>query len=205
MPKARGSLFVFEGPDGIGKSELTSRVTEHLSRNGKTVMAMSFPGREPHSLGTLVYDIHHDAHKFGIQDIDPTSLQLLHVAAHIDTIEQRIRPALNAGTSVVLDRFWWSTLVYGRILGASADSLNLIVEAEKHHWKDIRPTVIFLVSRATPARPGESLERHLQLQHTYRQVASQNNRDSRIVEISTDVTVEESFAHVLAELALAEY
>lgn len=204
MIEGLASLIVFEGPDGIGKSELSARTTEHLVNCGRHVISMSFPGQETGTLGSLVYAIHHDAQRFGVEKIDPTSLQALHVAAHIDTIEHRIRPALAEGASVVLDRFWWSTLVYGRTLGARNDSLSLIVEAEKRHWEAISPTVIFLVSRAVPARAGEPLAQHVALQQRYREVATEYRSDSRVVDISTDVTVEESFAQVLAELALAE-
>src|SRR5439155_12811025 len=101
-----------------------------LSANGFLCEWVSFPGREIGTLGKLVYEIHHDAAKAGVKAIDPTSLQLLHIAAHIDAIEARILPALKQGRHVVLDRFWWSTLVYGIVNGANKRSLKAMIEVE---------------------------------------------------------------------------
>ncbi len=202
MPNDKGMLIVFEGPDGIGKTVLTERLSEHLTKIGLPCAAMSFPGREPGSLGRLVYGLHHDPLSYGIDGMDPTSMQTLHIAAHIDAIERRIRPALNSGTWVVLDRFWWSTLVYGRNLGARVDSLERLVDVERQHWQDIQPARIFLVCRNKPAREGEPLDRHLQLLEGYRGIAARYSRDSRVVEVSTDGSVDESFGSVLAGIPL---
>ena len=106
MPTGRGKLIVFEGADGIGKSVLSQRVAEHLRNNGVSCALLAFPGLEAGTLGRLVYELHHNAAKHGVEAIDPTSMQVLHIAAHIDAIEQKIRPALDSGTWVVLDRFW---------------------------------------------------------------------------------------------------
>src|SRR5215469_3428530 len=119
----RGNLIVFEGADGIGKTQLTKRVTEHLTAHGVACVPMAFPGLQAGTLGWLVNELHHNCASCGVAKIDPTSMQVLHIAAHIDAIEQQIRPALESGTWVILDRFWWSTLVYGRILGARPKSL----------------------------------------------------------------------------------
>jgi thymidylate kinase len=54
MHSEAGRLLVFEGPDGIGKTVLTQRVSEYLNKNGVRCALMSFPGLDPGSLGRLV-------------------------------------------------------------------------------------------------------------------------------------------------------
>ena len=114
----RGHLIVFEGPDGVGKTTLARLLTRELEHRGCHCLYKSFPGQEEGSLGRLVYDIHHHPHKFGIEQMSPTSLQMLHIAAHVDAIERDIKPSLQRGHHIILDRYWWSTLAYG-IVGGS--------------------------------------------------------------------------------------
>ena len=93
----RGRLVVFEGPDGVGKTTLAEALVGELTCRGTRCEYFSFPGKDPGTLGRLVYEVHHDPKKFGIRDINPTSKQVLHIAAHVDAIERRILPALEEG------------------------------------------------------------------------------------------------------------
>src|SRR5687767_12007738 len=115
--KEYGRLFVLEGPDGAGKTILAKALVEQLNSRGTLYEYAAFPGIQEGTLGNMVYDLHHEPERYGITSIHPLSLQTLHIAAHIDAIEQRILPALRSGQSMVLDRFWWSTWVYGLAAG----------------------------------------------------------------------------------------
>ncbi len=169
-----GKLIVFEGPDGVGKSSLIAQCHAQLQQTGVSVEVMSFPGREPGTLGAHIYQLHHQHHStYGIEQIDPASLQLLHVAAHMDAITQRIRPALQAGTHVILDRYWWSTWVYGAASGVQTTTLDMMVNLERQHWADILPSVVFLLQANMPWRHGESVERFHALRSLYTQLAQQ--------------------------------
>src|SRR3972149_5768417 len=97
-----GKLFVFEGVDGSGKTTLSRAFAKHATTIGFECEWFSFPGCENGTLGKQVYDIHHD--RLGVRSatINPTSLQLLHIAAHIDAMNRRILPALKQGRLVVL-------------------------------------------------------------------------------------------------------
>ncbi len=53
-----GQLVVFEGPDGVGKSELAARFQSWLEGHGFSAERLSFPGKEEGTLGKLVYDLH---------------------------------------------------------------------------------------------------------------------------------------------------
>src|SRR5690349_1307494 len=102
------ALFVFEGPDGVGKSCLAAALNEYLNQHGSVSKLMAFPGREVGTLGEHIYRLYHNPSSFGIASISVTPEQLLFTAAHADVIENRLLPSLSQGTSVVLDRYWWS-------------------------------------------------------------------------------------------------
>jgi thymidylate kinase len=152
-PKAtasgNGSLLVFEGPDGAGKSELAMRLVKSLRDRGAECELIAFPGNEPRSLGRHVYRIHHEPASLAIDNLHPASLQTLHIAAHIDEIEGRILPALRKGRIVILDRFWWSTWVYGRVAGVKPKALRHMVQLEGAYWGRVRPAVVFLIRRGS--------------------------------------------------------
>ena len=142
-----GRLVVFEGPDGVGKTSLARALVASLRDQGVRCEYASFPGQEEGTIGRIVYGIQHNAAASGVNQIDPTSLQALHVAAHIDAIEAKILPWLRQGHWVVLDRFWWSTWVYGLTSGVSRDSLEAMLKLETLHWCDVKPDIVFVLER----------------------------------------------------------
>lgn len=147
-----GRLFVFEGSDGVGKTTVAEKVSEKLKKKGNDVLLLSFPGREPNTLGQLVYEIHHNAQLYGVDYVSPTSLQTLHIAAHIDCIEHRILPALFNKKTVILDRYWWSTVAYGIASGIPRNVLDAMVVLEKTAWNNIKPDKLFLITCQEPFR-----------------------------------------------------
>jgi dTMP kinase len=167
----RGELYVFEGPDGVGKTTLAQALTDELTSAGCRCEYLSFPGRDAGTLGRLVYDMHHDPGKFGLEVVDPASLQVLHVAAHLDAISGRILPTLESGRSIVLDRFWWSTLVYGIVSGVDRAYLDIMLDLEHRSWGGTLPTAAFLVSRSAPLREEGLAERWRELRDEYTRLA----------------------------------
>lgn len=197
----KGDLYVFEGPDGVGKSTVAQLLVHSLEDAGRQARYFLFPGNVPGSLGRLIYDLHHDRSRFGINSIDPTSLQILHIAAHVDVIESQIKPLINAGTNVVLDRYWWSTEAYGKVLGADEITLGLLIELEMHHWKTIKPKAIFLLSRETPigvVKDG-AWER---VQHMYDAIARRERKSNSIHNIENESTPADARRAVLSHIDL---
>ena len=143
-------LFVFEGPDGVGKTTMVKEVGKQLQNAGLPSICLSFPGKEDGTLGAHVYKLHHDPLSFDVTQLSPLSLQFLHVAAHVDVIERRILPLIRQGTTVLLDRYWWSTMVYGLAAGVSKLQLEKLISMEKLAWGAIFPTTLFLLSRQQP-------------------------------------------------------
>src|SRR5262249_9744544 len=94
-----------------------------------------------------------------------------HIAAHLDAIANRILPALRAGRWVILDRFWWSTWVYGVGSGASKKTLEAMIEVERAAWEGVVPTVTFLIRRSAPLRGDEPITRWRELAAEYQDLA----------------------------------
>ena len=90
----RGRLLVLEGPDGVGKTTLCAALAEQLQNRGHDPLQLSFPGKQPGSLGELVYCVHHEQGPVRVADISMLAKQALHVAAHIDALDRQILPAL---------------------------------------------------------------------------------------------------------------
>src|SRR5262245_38846885 len=180
----RGRLLVFEGPGGVGKSTLVKEVSSALAARGIDCLCPTFPDREAGSLGWHVYQLHHEPGRFGIKEIPPASLQLLHVAVHLDAITNRILPALQAGRWVLLDRFWWSTRVYGAVAGTSKKILEAAIDVERAVWEGVVPTMAILVRRSKPLRDGEPIDRWRDLAAEYQvlAVAEQIHYPVRVVD-----------------------
>jgi len=192
-----GRLIVFEGPDGVGKTTLAKALVEELTRRGTRCDYFSFPGRNPGTLGRLVYEVHHNPGKFDIHHIDPTSLQVLHIAAHLDAIKGRILPALKEGRTVILDRFWWSTFVYGIVGGVDRDSLDAMIALELESWTDAQPTVAFLVTRQSPLRAEGSDERWRELRAAYENLGREQASHHPIKTIHNEASLDEALNSIL--------
>jgi len=195
-----GRLYVFEGPDGVGKTELSRRFADHLNREGESAIWMSFPGRDEGTLGKLIYDLHHAPASFRLGKITPASLQTLHIAAHLDAIERVILPGLRQGKSVVLDRFWWSTKVYGIASGCGKSLLDAMIDVERAAWGHVSPASVFLIRRhGPPLRPGAEAD-WAKWVDLYERLATEEHQRTRIVRIDNDHSVEDAFNAILQAL-----
>ena len=197
-----GQLLIFEGPDGTGKTTLSLRLVEWLTSQGQRARYVSSPGRIEGSLGELVYNVHHSPERYGLRRVVPAAKQLLHVAAHIDALHTTIIPALASGEIVVMDRFWWSTVAYGKVAGMDRESLRLMIDLELHHWSQYRPTAIFLLVRSIPAQIEHTSAIHSLLEEAYAELEACETGKYAIHRISTSRTVEQSLGDILSVLKL---
>ena len=189
-----GRLIVIEGPDGVGKSTLSRALTDRLKAFGLACDHISFPGMEAGTLGQLVYEIHHRPTAYGLDKITAIGLQAMHVAAHLDAIEQRILPALRRGRWIVLDRFWWSTWVYGNTAGADISTLAALIQTERVHWHGSEPDALFLIDRTnTDAVDGTDP----QLRASYITLAEDPQNRFPVHRINNDSSVDDALNQLL--------
>jgi dTMP kinase len=108
----RGRLITFEGGEGAGKSTQIERLAATLSAAGIMVLATREPG------GTVGAEAIRGLLVNGPPERWlPLSETLLLLAARLDHVERRIRPALAVGQWVLCDRFVDSTRVYQGMAG----------------------------------------------------------------------------------------
>ena len=110
-------LVTIEGIDGAGKSTLAAGLADALRGDGTDVQLLREPGGVELSerVRALVKDP-------GLS-VDPRAEALLYAAARAQLVAERLRPLLDAGRWVLLDRFVDSSLAYqgaGRGLGVDA-------------------------------------------------------------------------------------
>ena len=102
----RGRVIVFEGGEGSGKSTQLRRLSAVLSGRDIAHVCLREPGGTP--LGTEVRRILLDPRS----DIDPRAEALLFMASRAQLVQREIRPAVERGDVVLLDRFFLSTYAY---------------------------------------------------------------------------------------------
>ncbi|WP_298144096.1 dTMP kinase [uncultured Acinetobacter sp.] len=117
-------MFIsFEGTEGVGKTTLIRRIFESLQAQGHDVLLTREPGGTPMAeqiRGLLLATDHSEAMSHD------TELLLMY-AARAQHLAHVIVPALNAGKTVLCDRFTDASFAYqcaGR--GLSADKLALL-------------------------------------------------------------------------------
>lgn len=194
---ALGRLFVFEGPDGVGKTTLISHLRCKLEALDLLPITLSFPGNDLGTLGRLVYDLHHDSALLGVKRIPALSLQLMHVAAHIDAIDNQIVPSLHRGQFVLLDRFWWSTVAYGRLSGIREDCLQSMIQLEKTCWGSYKPAMVFLLDVELPHRPGEACKEWQSLRRLYIDLAEQECQEYPVSIINNSGPIDDTISCIL--------
>lgn len=101
-----GRLIVFEGGEGAGKSTQLARLAVRLQAAAIKTSTWREPGGTP--LGDEIRRLLLDP----AQRITPTAEALLFMASRAQLVAHALRPALDAGTTVLLDRFFLSTYAY---------------------------------------------------------------------------------------------
>ena len=102
----KGFILSFEGGEACGKSTQVELFKEYLDKMGIDYIALREPGGT--DLGEQIREVllHKDV------EIDYKAEILLFNAARAQLIEEKIKPALEQGKLVLLDRFYHSTIVY---------------------------------------------------------------------------------------------
>lgn len=138
-------LIVLEGPEGAGKTTQITLLAEALTKAGRRVVSLREPGGTP--LGEEIRKVLlHDA----ALDIVPRAESLLFMAARAQIVEKEVKPALEGGATVLLDRFFLSTYAY-QMAGRGLPH-DQVVAANKLATAALRPDLTILLSM--PASEG---------------------------------------------------
>lgn len=164
-------IYIFEGIDNVGKTTIIHALKKQIqATTDYKCVDVAFPGNEPRTLGELVYRIHHHEEQYFDVSLNETSLQLLHIASHIDLIQRYLEALSNSKCIILLDRFWWSTYVYGLSGGLEENIIQTIIALELLYWKDIDVKKIFLIERNKKQKDYE-LNKENTIIEKYRQLA----------------------------------
>lgn len=120
-PKTRGAFISIEGIDGAGKSTQARELAEQLETQGKPVTLTREPGGSQGAEDIRRLLVEGDPGRWS-----PQTETLLFTAARRDHLERKILPALEAGTTIITDRFADSTRVYQ---GAARAAMRGTVDA----------------------------------------------------------------------------
>ncbi|MGQ0614355.1 MAG: dTMP kinase [Planctomycetaceae bacterium] len=101
-----GRFIVFEGPDGAGKTTQAARLARRREERGEEVLLVREPGGTP--AGEAIRDLILAPET----DLVPLTEMLLYQAARAQLVTAVLRPALESGKTVILDRYAYSTLAY---------------------------------------------------------------------------------------------
>jgi dTMP kinase len=144
---ARGTLIVLEGAEGVGKSTQIERLVHWLRDRHLPHVALREPGGT--ALGESIRHLLLDPG----YTLAPATEALLFMASRAQIVAERIRPALDRGEVVVLDRFFLSTYAY-QIYGRGLDE-SLVRGANQLAVGDLKPDLTVILD--LPA--GEGLTR----------------------------------------------
>lgn len=203
MQNLRGKFIVLDGPEGCGKSTQLRLLTDQLQKAAVTAVAVRDPGttRIGEQIRQILLNPDH-------VDMGMRCEMMLYMAARAQMMRQIIRPALDAGTCVLCDRFVSSTLAYqlgGE--GLSFDEIRRTADiAIAGRWPDltiildIAPDKSFLrVQREKDRIEQRPLAYHQQVHANY--LAQAKADPSRYRVVNADQPVERVQADILAVLA----
>ena len=108
-------LFIIEGPDGGGKTSVSTAVCERLINEGYNLRYTREPGGS--RIAEKIRDIILDPEN---TEMDARTEALLYAASRRQHLMDKVLPAINEGITIVSDRFIDSSLAYqgcGREIG----------------------------------------------------------------------------------------
>ncbi|WP_029087388.1 dTMP kinase [Brevundimonas aveniformis] len=121
----RGRFITFEGGEGAGKSTQARLLVERLQALGISVVLTREPGGSEGAEALRSLLVIGDADRW-----TPTAETLLMYAGRSDHLTRLIRPALEAGTWIVCDRFSDSTRAYQGAGGGVSPAFIEAIEDE---------------------------------------------------------------------------
>ena len=152
---ARGKFLTLEGVDGAGKSTHVQFIADFIASKGHHTIMTREPG------GTDLAERLREAVLSQRMDVNVETLMIF--AGRADHVMKVIRPALDAGTWVICDRFYDATIAYqGAGNGASKELIQTLARAAHPGLMPDRTLMFdcpYEVARQRLAASGKKLDR----------------------------------------------
>ena len=103
----KGLFITFEGIDGCGKSTQIAKAAEYLKEKGISLIVTREPGGTP--LGEKIRELILSPQN---SEMKNSCELLLYLSARAQHVEEKIKPALEKGITVLCDRYQEATLAY---------------------------------------------------------------------------------------------
>lgn len=201
-------MFIsFEGPDGAGKTTQIAILAERLNAEGVQVVTTREPGGT--EVGACLRALLLDSEL----DLTPAAEALLMTADRAEHVAQVIAPALQAGATVLTDRFQDSTIAYQG--GGRGLDIETLTSMQLLATGGLLPDLTFLLD--LPVEDGirrkaadeelnrldrEAVSFHQSVAHTFRLLAAQDSGRWRVIDATQDVQMVHTaiWLHVSAHL-----
>ncbi len=145
--RLRGKLITLEGGEGAGKSTQTRHILQRLREAGIAAGGTREPGGSARAeiLRRILLAGH-------VKSLGPAAEAIMFAAARIDHLDNKIEPALAAGTFVVCDRFADSTRAYQGATGKLDPRFLRVLE--RVTLDQVRPDLTLILD--LPAEEGRA-------------------------------------------------
>ncbi len=188
-------LIAFEGIDGSGKSTQAAMLVKWLEGQGHKVVFSKEPTNGPHGQRLR--------QSFVTKRLSPAEELQAFIDDRREHVQQLVRPALQRGDVVVIDRYYYSTVAYQGARGFDRDEVLKLNESFAP-----RPEAVFLVDlepqialERISARAGgrdllENLEEQLRVRDAFLALAKS---EGNFIVIDGRQSVEQMHARIVAE------
>jgi dTMP kinase len=154
---SEGRLITIEGLDGAGKSTLATALAQGIAQRGVRAQLLREPG------GVALSERIRELVKDASLTVGGRAEALLYAAARAELVQERVRPLLQEGVLVLLDRFVDSSLAYqgaGRGLGVEqVRAINLFATGELIPARTLLVRIAPATGRGRLHRRGEERDR----------------------------------------------
>jgi dTMP kinase len=133
-----GLFITVEGTEGVGKSSSLEHIQARLEANGLTVVRTREPGGT--ELGERVREVILSSE---VGSLSANTEALLMFAARAHHLDEIIRPALAAGSTVLCDRFSDATVAYQG--GGRGAAPEFLASLRSHVHPDVEPDLTILL------------------------------------------------------------
>jgi len=135
--KLAGKFIVLDGPDGCGKTVQLELLAKYLKSRGLDIVETNDPGGT--DIGNQISRIlKYDSKGY----MQVNTEMMLFMASRAQLVAEIIRPALEAGKTILCDRFISSTCAYQ---GSSGYPVEKIIEVGKYAVGDIWPDLTIII------------------------------------------------------------